>query len=62
MARAALEQLGDSAGVIDRAESFYRANDRERLDLQKEHGDIRAGRERTITQRRRDWAEAGSEI
>jgi CPA2 family monovalent cation:H+ antiporter-2/glutathione-regulated potassium-efflux system protein KefB len=61
MARAALERLGDSQQDIDRAESFYRANDRERLDMQKEHGDIRAGRDRTITMQH-TWAEAGSEL
>jgi CPA2 family monovalent cation:H+ antiporter-2/glutathione-regulated potassium-efflux system protein KefB len=61
MARAALERMGDSEQDIDRAESFYRNNDRERLDMQKEHGDIRAGRERTITTQH-EWAEAGSEI
>ena len=61
MGRAALEQLGDSRDDIDRAEAFYRANDRERLDIQKKHGDIRAGRERTITERH-TWAEAGSEL
>ncbi len=61
MARAALERLGDSVEDIDRAETFYRANDRERLDMQKEHGDMRAGRERTITVQH-TWAEAGSEI
>jgi CPA2 family monovalent cation:H+ antiporter-2/glutathione-regulated potassium-efflux system protein KefB len=62
MARAALEHLGDSVEDIDRAEAFYRDNDRERLDVQKEKGDMRAGRERMITERRRDWAEAGSAI
>ena len=61
MARAALERMGDSEQDIDRAETFYRANDRERLDMQKEHGDIRAGRDRTITSQH-TWAEAGSEI
>jgi CPA2 family monovalent cation:H+ antiporter-2/glutathione-regulated potassium-efflux system protein KefB len=61
MARAALEHHGDSEQDIDRAEIFYRENDRERLDMQKEHGDIRAGRDRTITTRHA-WAEAGSEI
>jgi len=61
MARAALEQIGDSEEDIDRVESFYRANDRERLDMQKEHGDIRAGRDRTITAQH-TWAEAGSEL
>jgi hypothetical protein len=29
--------------------------------MQKEHGDIRAGRDRTITERH-TWAEAGSEL
>jgi CPA2 family monovalent cation:H+ antiporter-2/glutathione-regulated potassium-efflux system protein KefB len=61
MGRAALDQLGSSVGEIDRAEAFYRRNDRERLDLQKADGDIRAGRERTITERH-VWAEAGSEL
>jgi glutathione-regulated potassium-efflux system protein KefB len=61
MARAALDHIGDSQEDIDRAESFYRANDRERLDLQKEKGDIRAGQERMITDRH-TWAEAGSEL
>ena len=61
MARAALQKLGDSEQDIDRAERFYRANDRERLDMQKEDGDMRAGRDRTITVQH-DWAEAGSEI
>ena len=57
----ALQKLGDSEQDIDRAERFYRANDRERLDMQKEDGDMRAGRDRTITVQH-DWAEAGSEI
>lgn len=61
MARAALERMGDSQKDIDRAEAFYRENDRERLDMQKELGDIRAGRERTITTQH-TWAEAGSEL
>jgi CPA2 family monovalent cation:H+ antiporter-2/glutathione-regulated potassium-efflux system protein KefB len=62
MARAALEQMGDNPEDIDRAEAYYRKNDRERLDIQKDKGDIRAAREQTITQRRRNWSEAGSEI
>ena len=61
MARAALERMGDSQKDIDRAEAFYRENDRERLDMQKELGDVRAGRERTITTQH-TWAEAGSEL
>jgi voltage-gated potassium channel Kch len=51
MARAALEHLGNSEQEIDRVEAFYRDNDRTRLSLQKEKGDIRAGRDRTITER-----------
>ena len=51
MARAALDHLGNSAEDIDRVEAFYRDNDRTRLSLQKEKGDIRAGRDRTITER-----------
>ena len=51
MARAALDHLGNSIEDIDRVEAFYRDNDRTRLSLQKEKGDIRAGRERTITER-----------
>jgi CPA2 family monovalent cation:H+ antiporter-2/glutathione-regulated potassium-efflux system protein KefB len=61
MARAALDHLGDSVEEIDRAEAYYRENDRERLDIQKRQGDVRAGRERTITERH-VWAEAGSEF
>jgi CPA2 family monovalent cation:H+ antiporter-2/glutathione-regulated potassium-efflux system protein KefB len=61
MARAALDYLGSSVEEIDRVETFYRENDRERLELQKDSGDIRAGRERTITERH-IWAEAGSEL
>ena len=61
MARAALEHLGNSVQEVERAENFYRDNDRERLELQKEEGDIRAGRDRTITERH-VWAEAGSEF
>lgn len=50
MARAALDLLGDSEDEIDRAEDEYRQNDCERLELQKAGGDLRAGRERIITQ------------
>jgi len=53
MGRAALELLGDSEDEIDRAEEEYRASDGERLELQKAEGDLRAGRERIITQRAR---------
>jgi CPA2 family monovalent cation:H+ antiporter-2/glutathione-regulated potassium-efflux system protein KefB len=50
MARAALQLLGDGEDQIDRAEDEYRESDRERLKLQKAGGDLRAGRERIITQ------------
>jgi CPA2 family monovalent cation:H+ antiporter-2/glutathione-regulated potassium-efflux system protein KefB len=62
MARAALEHLGGSVEDIDRAEIFYRKNDRERLEIETNKGDLRAARERMITEPRRNWAEAGSEI
>ncbi|MGX7894065.1 cation:proton antiporter domain-containing protein [Tsuneonella sp. HG222] len=54
MARAALEELGDSLQDIDSAEKAYRDNDRERLDLQKGEGDYLAGQDRIITQESRD--------
>jgi monovalent cation:proton antiporter-2 (CPA2) family protein len=53
MGRAALEFLGDGEEQIDEAEAAYRANDRERLDLQKQDGDLKAGRDRVITQQER---------
>jgi len=62
MARAALDHLGNSEEEIDRAEAFYRQNDRERLDQQKAQGNVRAASEQMITERRRNWAEAGSEL
>ena len=42
--------LGVSAEEIDRAEDMYRARDKERLKIQIETGDIRAARDRIITQ------------
>jgi glutathione-regulated potassium-efflux system protein KefB len=59
MARAALGLLGDSEEEIDRAEAEYRASDRDRLKLQKEAGNLRAGRERIITQPVRRHPESG---
>ncbi|MXO61155.1 sodium:proton exchanger [Altererythrobacter salegens] len=53
MARAALEELGDSLQDVDKAEAAYRANDSERLDLQKGEGNYRAGIDRMITQEAR---------
>ena len=50
MARSSLEYLGDSLETIDQAEATYREADRDRLKAQKEAGDVRAARERIITQ------------
>ncbi|WP_267396161.1 MULTISPECIES: cation:proton antiporter [unclassified Sphingomonas] len=44
MGRVALQGLGVSTADIDRAESSYRARDKERLRIQIEAGDIRAAR------------------
>lgn len=49
MARLALESTGVSLEQIDRAEAMYRARDKERLRLQIEAGDVRAGRAGIIT-------------
>lgn len=54
MAREALEDLGLSGEQIDAAENTYRASDKERLSIQYETGDIRAARDRIITQDLRD--------
>ena len=50
MARMALEKMGLSEESIDRAETLYRDNDRERLSKQIATGDIRAAREITLTE------------
>jgi monovalent cation:proton antiporter-2 (CPA2) family protein len=50
MARLALECLDVSPEAIDRAEDMYRARDKERLNKQIETGDLRAARDRIITQ------------
>lgn len=50
MARRALEDSGVSVDSINRAEDMYRARDRERLKIQIEAGDIRAARDRIITE------------
>lgn len=54
LARSALEGLGVSLEDIDRAETTYRSSDRERLSLQYAAGDVRAARDRIITQPTRD--------
>jgi CPA2 family monovalent cation:H+ antiporter-2/glutathione-regulated potassium-efflux system protein KefB len=46
MGRAALDGLGLSLQEIERAENGYRSRDKERLEVQMEGGDIRAGKER----------------
>jgi CPA2 family monovalent cation:H+ antiporter-2/glutathione-regulated potassium-efflux system protein KefB len=50
MARRALNELDVSLEDIDRAESMYRARDKERLRVQIETGDLHAARDRIITQ------------
>jgi CPA2 family monovalent cation:H+ antiporter-2/glutathione-regulated potassium-efflux system protein KefB len=50
MARLALQGLDLSPEDIERAEGMYRARDKERLTKQIETGDIRAARDRIITQ------------
>ncbi|MDE8650763.1 cation:proton antiporter [Novosphingobium album (ex Liu et al. 2023)] len=50
MARAALDGLGIALEDIERAEATYRARDKERLKLQHESGDLRAARDRILTQ------------
>lgn len=52
MALMALEKLGLNEEQIDRAEATYRKNDRERMQLQIEGGDIYAAREMTREQQR----------
>jgi monovalent cation:proton antiporter-2 (CPA2) family protein len=49
MARLALDALDVGAEQIDRAEDMYRARDKERLKIQVAAGDIRAARDRIIT-------------
>jgi CPA2 family monovalent cation:H+ antiporter-2/glutathione-regulated potassium-efflux system protein KefB len=50
MPRLALESLDVSIEEIDRAEDMYRARDRERLRKQIQTGDIRAARDRILTE------------
>nr|WP_086492377.1 cation:proton antiporter [Novosphingobium panipatense] len=54
MGREALEVLGLSEEQIDNAEETYRSSDRERLSIQYETGDLRAARDRILTQSLRD--------
>ena len=50
MARVALDEAGVSEEAINRAEAMYRARDKERLRAQIEAGDLRAARDRIITE------------
>jgi len=50
MARMALEKMGLSEEAIERAETLYRATDRERLSKQIAAGDIRAARSDILTE------------
>ncbi|MCW3849558.1 cation:proton antiporter [Sphingomonas sp. LB-2] len=50
MGRMAMEAVGVDGQEIDRTEAEYRRRDYARLQLQKETGDIRAGRDGAITQ------------
>jgi CPA2 family monovalent cation:H+ antiporter-2/glutathione-regulated potassium-efflux system protein KefB len=50
MARLALDKMGLSEEAIERAETLYRATDRERLSKQIAAGDIRAAREIVLTE------------
>ncbi|HVJ01127.1 MAG TPA: cation:proton antiporter [Sphingomonas sp.] len=49
MARRAMEAVGVDGPQIDRTEAEYRRRDFERLNIQKETGDIRAARDRMFT-------------
>jgi CPA2 family monovalent cation:H+ antiporter-2/glutathione-regulated potassium-efflux system protein KefB len=46
--------LGLSVEQIDNAEDMYRSSDKERLSIQYETGDLRAARDRILTQDLRD--------
>ena len=59
MARRALTCVGVDGPDIDRAEDYYRRNDRERLRAQMEAGDIRAARAVMVDQQA--WAPRGPE-
>lgn len=50
LARSALDGLGLSIEEIDRAESTFRSADKERLSIQRQSGDVRAARDRIITE------------
>ncbi|MBO9498850.1 MAG: cation:proton antiporter [Novosphingobium sp.] len=53
MGRLALDNLGLGEDEIARAEDAYRANDRDRMHAQLESGDVRAARDRILTEPQR---------
>ncbi|WP_340587382.1 cation:proton antiporter [Erythrobacter alti] len=53
MARLALEKIGLSEEELDRAEATYRENDKQRMHIQIEGGDIYAAKEMTREQQRK---------
>jgi len=59
MGRAALTGLGLSLQEIERAENSYRTRDKERLDVQLEGGDLRAGKERFMP---REGGQVGDDV
>ncbi|WP_067734525.1 cation:proton antiporter domain-containing protein [Novosphingobium naphthalenivorans] len=61
LARNALKSLHVSLEDIDKAETMYRSRDKERLSLQYETGDLRAARDRILTQPVRAARQAGTE-
>ena len=50
MARLAMESTGVDGEEIDRTERLFRARDCERLEAQRESGDLRAQNDRIITE------------
>ena len=59
MGRAVLKFMGDNLEDVERAEETYRKVDSERLDIEREKGDIRAAMHKTITQGRRETRKPG---
>ena len=53
MGRLALDNLGLGEDEIARAEDAYRASDRDRMHAQLETGDLRAARDRILTEPQR---------
>jgi len=62
MARMGLEKLGLSEDAIEKAETFYRANDKERLSRQLKAGNISAASENVLTEPEEEAAAAAAEV